>query len=151
MLLFLFPAIEFMWMPTVLLSLLGGITTNLYITLIFEGLFMGLSGVLAAGLGIYIAYLIVNWDYLITTYYETVFKSWIFAIFFLVFMLLSDNRKATSLHFIALGLGVLFGIGFLPRHVNTGTSSYLAMVFKVLSLIAFVMPLVIILVNWHVK
>jgi hypothetical protein len=118
MLLLLLPALEFMWMPSVLLSLLGGVATNLYVTIIFEGIFMGLSGVLAAGLGIYIAYLIANWDYLMANYYETVFRSWIFALFFMVFMLLSDNHKTTSLHFIGLGLGVLIGMGFLPRHVN---------------------------------
>jgi hypothetical protein len=106
------------WFNSAFMLLLLLPATNLYVTIIFEGIFMGLSGVLAAGLGIYIAYLIANWDYLMANYYETVFRSWIFALFFMVFMLLSDNHKTTSLHFIGLGLGVLIGMGFLPRHVN---------------------------------
>lgn len=142
MLLFMLTAIEYMWWPSVLVALVAGITTNLYVTLIFEGLFMGLSGALAAALGIYIAYIIGNWEYMLANYYDSLLRTAIFSVFFLMIMLVSDNRKATSLHFIGLGLGVLFGIGILPRHVNTPTQNYLSMVFKILSLIAIAVPVI---------
>ena len=145
MLMFMLTAMEYMWWPNVLISLLAGVITNIYVTLMFEGIFMGLSGALAAALGIYIAYIISNWDFLLANYYDTMIRSSIFAIFMLMLMLVSNNRKSTSLHFIGLGLGVLFGMGLLPRHVNTPTQSYLSMVFKVLSLISIVVPVLIIM------
>lgn len=144
MLMFMLTAIEYMWWPSVLVSLLAGVTTNLYVTLLFESLFMGISGALAASLGIYIAYIISNWDYLMTNYFDTMIRSAIFSIFMLMLMLVSNNSKTTSLHFIAIGLGVLFGMAVLPRHVENATQNYLRMVFKVLSLIAIAVPLVII-------
>jgi len=145
MLLFMLTAMEYMWWPSVLVSLLAGVTTNLYVTLIFEGIFMGLSGALAAAVGLYIAYIICNWEYLLANYYNTLLNSSIFVIFMLLFMLVSNNRNTTSLHFIGLGLGVIFGMGLLPRHVNSSTQSYLSMVFKILSLIAIAVPLIIII------
>lgn len=145
---FMLSAIEYMWRPAILLAFIVGISTNLYVTLLFSGTFMGLSGVLAGALGIYVAYLIANYTYLSTAYPDSSFVFWLYSCCFLVLMLVSSNVKSTSLHFIGLGLGILIGMGFLPRHAPA-VSDQLSLIFKILSVIALIVPLVVILAGWY--
>jgi membrane associated rhomboid family serine protease len=143
---FMMSAIEYMWRPSVILALLVGISTNLYVALLFSGVFMGLSGVLAGALGIYVAYLIANYTYLSTTYPDSSFVFWMYSCCFLILMLVTSNIKSTSLHFIGLGLGIIVGMGFVPRHVPV-VSDQMSLIFKILSAIAMIVPLVIILAS----
>lgn len=121
-----------------LLAGVAGVATNLYVVVLMSGVFMGCSGVLGAALGVYIAYLVMNWEHLASSYQQIVFTSWLYGCFFMTLMLFSDNWKATSLHFIALLIGFIFAIGFLPTHAPCTSNAPLY--FKLLSLLILLIP-----------
>ncbi len=139
------PDVEYMWCPSLLLALVA-VATNMYVVLMFEGIFMGLSGMLSASLGIYIVYLISNWDFLSSRFDRTMYSPLLY-IFFMTFMLFGDNWKTTSIHFIALGIGALMAFAFLPRHISTETSRFVSKVFMVMGLATVLIPLVVILAS----
>jgi hypothetical protein len=126
--------------------IVGGAITNLLVIWMMNGIFLGLSGVVASAIGIYFGFLIMNCGWLYQNYSQ-LFSAWIIMITFLILCLLNSSIKSTGVHFIALGVGICLSIGFMPYISENNWKNKVSMIFKFIVGILVVIPIVIILVH----
>jgi hypothetical protein len=105
---------EFCWLPSVLLMLIGGTVTSAYASLVMNNMLMGFSGVIACSVGLYIGMFIGNWNH-IRTHYGGMLAIWFMNCIFVFLLLFSNDPRSTLVHFIALGIGLVYGLGWIPK------------------------------------
>ena len=72
---------------------------------------------------------------------------WMVSCLFLVFLLVSYSPMSTLIHLIAFGMGVLYGIGWIPKPEPDGSEVTTGMVCKVVSALLSVLPVFLILIH----
>ena len=137
---------EFCWLPSIFIMLLGGVVTGAWCCLVLNNIMMGFSAVIACSVGMYVGMFIGNWNH-IRTHHSSMMTVWGINCLFLFLLLFSHDPRATLVHFIGLGIGVVYGLAWIPKlnpdrcEILTGT------VCKVLSVIITILPFVIILLS----
>jgi hypothetical protein len=94
--------------------LIGGTVTSAYASLVMNNMLMGFSGVIACSVGLYIGMFIGNWNH-IRTHYGGMLAIWFMNCIFVFLLLFSNDPRSTLVHFIALGIGLVYGLGWIPK------------------------------------
>ena len=105
---------EFCWGPSIILMLIGGTATSAYAVLVMNNMLMGFSGVIACSVGIYIGMFLGNWSH-IRTHYAGMMSIWFMNCIFVFLLLFSNDPRSTLVHFIALTIGIIYGLGWVPK------------------------------------
>lgn len=126
--------------------LLGGVIANCYYVLSNDTVMMGFSGVVACSIGMYIGMFIGNWSY-IRRYPSEMMTVWFINCIFVFFLLFASSPTSTFVHFLAFGLGVVYGIAWIPKPSPDSCEVMTGTVCKVLSLILTIIPVFLIFMH----
>ena len=87
----------------------------MYLCLLTDGMFMGLSAVLGGSIGLYLSYLLINLEFMSEECPHKLSSMWVMFVI-LCLVLLGNNIVTTSIHFLSMGIGLCYGIATMPKH-----------------------------------
>lgn len=137
---------EYCWNLSIPFMIFGGFITNCYFVLGHDNISMGFSGAISCSIGLYIGMFIGNWSS-IQRYPSEMMKIWLFNSIFVIFLLFSYSPRSTLVHLVGFGLGVVYGLAWIPKEAPDECESMTGTVCKVLSIILTILPIVLILLH----